>query len=186
MDRNGGRKALRYSRKKRASHAWASPECKWFSSIQNLQKKNDYYTRRLKWGQKHSKKQVRNCVRVLLYVMQCGGRIYFEWPRSSRGWFIGPLRLLRRKALAMQQPLYDVDVRACAYGMRSKCGRHYLTKKWRILTNDPAFDEAVGRTCPGGHDHVVVQGADTRHSAFYPAAMASEIARHFAKQARSF
>ena len=161
--------------------AWASPECRYFSPLQNLQKKTQRYMRRLKRNRRKSKRQVRNCVLVLVAVMAKGGRIYFEWPQRSQGWGIGPLRMLRKLAKRMGQELRSVTIHGCAYGMKNEDRTKYLKKSWRILTNDAKFEARIGRTCPRNHKHAVVQGRETRQSAFYPRPMCKAIANHWAQ-----
>ena len=161
--------------------AWASPECKYFSPMQNLQKKTARYMRRLNRNRRKSKRQVRNCVLVLVAVMAKGGIIYFEWPQRSQGWTIGPIRMLWKLAKRLGQELRSVTINGCAYGMKNADRTRYLKKSWRILTNDVKFGARVGRTCPGNHQHAVVQGRETRRSAFYPRPMCKAIANHWLK-----
>ena len=169
---------------KGACRVWASPECKWFSRLQNLVKKSDRRTAVLNRGRRQSKRDVRNCIAVLIDVMQHGGYGYFEWPTSSHGWNIGPLRQLRTAAAALGQPLHEVRFHGCAFGMRSTADRSsFVPKVWRVLTNDSTLHE-VARICPQNHSHVRIHNVETRATAFYPTAMARAIAKHIRGDAK--
>ena len=174
-----GRRAARLlAAAKGACRVWASPECKWFSRLQNLVKKSDRRTAVLNRGRRQSKRDVRNCIAVLIDVMQHGGYVYFEWPTSSHGWNIGPLRQLRTAAAALGHPLHEVRFHGCAFGMRSKADRsNFVPKVWRVLTNDSTLHE-VARICPQNHSRVRIHNVETRATAFYPKAMARAIAKH--------
>ena len=103
---------------------------------------------------------------------------YFEWPTSSHGWDIGPLRRLRTAAAALGHPLHEVRFHGCAFGMRSKADRsNFVPKVWRVLTNDSTLHE-VARICCRNHSHVRIHNVETRATAFYPKSMARAIAKH--------
>ena len=181
LSERDGQRARKFAKEVKAIVAWASPECKYFSKIQNLNmnQHGPAYCMRLRANRARSKVIVRNCVLVLLDTIRRGGRAYFEWPRTSQGWAIGPLHMFRRSAAALGSPLVFVDIAACAYGTRSvEDPSAYSPKVWRILTNDIEFGDAVGHRCPGGHRHVRLRGRETRPSAFYPRRMAQAVAQH--------
>ena len=50
--------------------------------------------------------------------------------------------------------MHRVLVHGCAYGLRSQASPgKFLRKAWAIETTDPAFQESVGKKCPGNHHH---------------------------------
>ena len=163
---------------------WCSPECKPWSAIQNLNNKIPGRAKRLQQMRKASICLVQNCVDILEAVVAQDGDIYFEWPRRCHGWRIRPLQHLRRYCEKVGKPTWSIPIDGCQYGLKSVDGKTYLQKPWTILTTDESF-KAIGKKCPGerpGHRHSLVQGKDTRRSAFYPKAMAEAIALHWRRR----
>lgn len=70
----------------------------------------------------------------------------------------------------------------CRYGLKSKNGKELLRKPISLLTNSLSFPENIEKTCPGDHDHRVIQGVETAHSAAYPTAFATAVLRTYEKK----
>ena len=77
--------------------------------------------------------------------------------------------------------MHRVLVHGCAYGLRSKVSPDkFVHKVLAIETTGLAFQESVGKKCPGNHSHQIIMGRGTTHSACYPPRMAQAIAQHLA------
>ena len=110
---------------------------------------------------------------------------YFEWPANCHGWQVLELKAFRAHCAALGRPVHRVLVHGCAYGLRSQASPgKFLRKAWAIETTDAAFQESVGKKCPGNHDHAPIVGSDRDRWAamrpYYPPRMARAIARHWA------
>ena len=102
-----------------------------------------------------------------------------EWPARCRYWTEpAVLALLRLPALAW----LDFRVRACAFGQLIEHGPRagaFSTKQWRLVSTIPGLDSALGKPCPGGHEHGRTEGAQTKASGRYPPLMAQAFHRSF-------
>ena len=59
--------------------------------------------------------------------------------------------------------------------MRSRDGQESLKKSVSLLTNSEPFAVGISKQCSGDHEHRVVQGVETAHSAAYPTALATAV-----------
>jgi len=65
----------------------------------------------------------------------------------------------------------------CAFGLKSLDGSNYLCKPMRLLVTHQAFAQLLARLCPGCHNHVRIEGAETAHFAAYPSNFGRAVVR---------
>lgn len=150
--------------------------------MQNLNQRTVKQVRRLTRKRKASRRLVKNCVELLLWVAAKGGHIYYEWPKSCQGWQIQELQQLKQGLKDRGHKVLFFDIDGCAYGLKDSMGENFLRKRWQILTTDPDF-KRCSRHCPQDHLHTLIQGKETSRSAFYPRPMCQAIANHWAATA---
>ena len=169
-------------RKKRPLKAWLSVPCTAWSAAQNGNKKSKKQRRMLQRKRAESRSLLKKALAILGEIVKDPtADVYFEWPAKCHGWQVLELKAFRKHCAALERPLHRVLVHGCAYGLRSqRWPGKFLRRAWAIETTDAAFQESVGKKCPGNHDHAIIMGADTPYSAYYPPRMARAIARHWA------
>ena len=172
-------------RKKRPLKAWLSVPCTAWSCAQNGNKKRKKQRRQLKRKRAESRSLLKKALAILGEIVNDPtADAYFEWPANCHGWQVPELKAFRAHCAALGRPVHRVLVHGCAYGLRSQASPgKFLRKAWAIETTDPAFQESVGKKCPGNHHHQIIMGKDTAYSAYYPPRMARAIARHWARSA---
>ena len=99
-----------------------------------------------------------------------GGFVVIENPRTSDIW-----RTNQFQELIVDHRMLFAQVDLCAYGMRSRDGQEPLKKSVSLLTNSEPFAVDLSKQCSGDHEHRVVQGVETAHSAVYPTALATAV-----------
>ena len=166
-------KAAKWCDRHRPRFAWFSPPCTAWSPLQNFNQKNRLQRSHLNSCRVDSRQLIRGGLHILFLVAKRGGHVYFEWPLRASGWKLPEIARFKGQLAAIR-----------------KSGRYFLLKPWRILTSDPLFQTAFGRRCPFAgkngpeHIHKWIGGLDTTPGAFYPEAMALQIAKHWRKQKR--
>ena len=172
-------------RKKRPLKAWLSVPCTAWSCAQNGNKKTKKQRGKLERKRAESRSLLKKALAILGEIVKDPtADAYFEWPANCHGWQVPELKAFRAHCTALGRPVHRVLVHGCAYGLRSQASPgKFLRKSWAIETTDPAFQESVGKKCPGNHHHQIIMGNDTAYSAYYPPRMARAIARHWARSA---
>jgi hypothetical protein len=107
---------------------------------------------------------------------ELGGLIGVENPRNSDLW--------RTEILQdhLEGGMVFAKADLCRFGLKSKNGKELLRKPISLLTNSLSFPEDIEKTCAGDHDHRVIQGVETAHSAAYPTAFATAVLRTYDKK----
>eukprot|EP00435_Cladocopium_sp_Y103_P068690 s358_g32.t1 len=138
---------------------WIAPPCREYCAFSRLNHtKQERRRRRLK------EKVFLELIDKVMVLQLAGGRdVVIENPLSSDLW---REPLLERWAQDPRVQLFRTDL--CQHGMLSLDGQQPLRKPIRLMTTHPAFEEEMGKRCSGDHEHRVVQGQETAHSAHYP------------------
>ena len=61
--------------------------------------------------------------------------------------------------------------------MRSRDGKDLLRKPLKLLASNPIYEKVLAVKCEDQHEHKVVQGQETSHSAGYPIDFAKAVMR---------
>ena len=117
---------------------------------------------------------------VMKYVIDAGGYVAIEWPRSCAYW-LEP---------EVQQFLWDSGLKSafldgCMFGLVSQFGASKGTpirKPWRIDTNSPVVLQHLARPCDGSHAHAQCGGSNTKASESYTDELVACIHDAFAVQ----
>ena len=110
--------------------------------------------------------------RLIVLQLSLGGDIVVENPLSSDIWREAPLA---RWCSDQTMSFFRTDL--CHFGLRSVDGTERLKKPIKLLASNPIYEEWLGQLCSQDHDHKVIQGAETRHSAEYPTAFAEAVVK---------
>ena len=111
------------------------------------------------------------CLFLAWFASLCDCPVLCEQPRLSKmAWLSIWLFLIREKGFA------EAIVASCQFGSIHR-------KEFRLLGWGIDM-QALETRCPGGHDHVRIEGKWTKDSAVYVPALAEHLARAFAKALR--
>eukprot|EP00974_Lingulodinium_polyedra_P097757 9476885-Lingulodinium_polyedra.AAC.1 len=92
--------------------------------------------------------------RLVRRVLPLKVRVAIEWPRHCDGWKLPELAALRQ----LLPRTRDFD--GCACGLKSRLAGKPVFKPWRVVSNHPGLDSALGRRCSRRHEHAPRLGAD--------------------------
>ena len=94
-------------------------------------------------------------VRMALKQLSRGKDYIFESSQGCHAWKRESVERLRRASWHQQ-----VDVPACAVGLKDKSSGHLFGKKWRFMTSKPSVAAVLERLkCSGDHVHQAVEGS---------------------------
>ena len=89
----------------------------------------DDYRQQLKKDRAKSLKMLKSFIRVAERILELGGHVSFEWPKSCRRWIIPELLEFITK-----HDLYSCVVDGCYLGMTNDKDEPIL-KRWRFVTS---------------------------------------------------
>ena len=143
---------------------WASIPCGPWSPWQNCRRRSPKGDEKLRLKKEASERILKNFVKVADSVIEQGGHIAFEWPKSSAGW-TNPV-LLR---FIKKHNLYEAITDGCALGLVGSNGRPLL-KRWRVVTTSWRLAQNLSaHRCQ--HDaafrHGEIRGKDAKRAALY-------------------
>ena len=145
-------------------------ECKSWSAWSRLNAaKHPDYLQGLEEEREQSRKLLMQFIRVAAIVIHAGGEVSFEWPRHAAGWSL-PEMIAFIDQFGLLEALFD----GCRFGLVSHRGWP-MRKPWKIVTTSRRLAGHLSQfRCVHGKEfkHDVVEGQDSRRSAFYPEAMA--------------
>ena len=145
-------------------------ECKSWSAWTRLNAaKHPEYLVKLEQEREQSRKLLMQFIRVAAVVLHFGGEVSFEWPRHAVGWSL-PEVVAFIDQFGLREALFD----GCRFGLLSHRGIP-MRKPWKIITSSKRMALHLSQfRCMRGRDfkHDVVEGQDSRRSAFYPEVMA--------------
>jgi len=124
------------------------------------------YVRSLEARREESRTMLKNFIETAALVINLGGEVSFEWPKSCLGWLLPELI-----QFITEYKLFVVDVDGCALGMVNKNAEPIL-KRWRCVTTSARMAEALATyRCahPAGFRHAEIDGSLTPATASYPA-----------------
>ena len=166
---------LRELREHRPGLLWVAPACTLWCAFSRLNF-SPQVLRRLRRKERELLRFIKEVVKLQISL---GGIVVIENPRTSDIW-----RTNIFQELIVDLGLKFAHVDLCAYGMKSVDGQDLLKKSVSLLTNSETFAENIEKRCAGDHEHRVVQGKETSHSAAYPTALATAVF-HAYNKARS-
>ena len=150
-------------------------ECKSWSAWSRLNAaKHPDYLQRLEEEREQSRKLLLKFIRVAAIVIHAGGEVSFKWPRHAAGWGL-PDMIAFIDQFGLLEALFD----GCRFGLVSHRGWP-MRKPWKIVTTSRRLAGHLGQfRCLHGKEFKrdVVEGQDSRRSAFYPEAMARALGR---------
>ena len=147
---------------------WLAPPCTRWCAWSRLN-----YDKQARRRQRDKDRELLKVVdEVFLRQRLHGGHVIMENPKTSDMWDTP-----RVKKWWDDDNTYVFDVEMCAYGMKTLDGSGTLRKGMRFLCTHPKFVEVLGKKCPGGHEHVRVEGKQTAHSGTYPVDFARKVVR---------
>ena len=150
---------------------WLAPPCTLWGNFSRL----NYGPQELRRLRKREIDLVRFCNEVMQLQTSLGkGQFVLENPRGSDMWRTPELQSW---ISGQRASLAKADL--CSYGMQSVDGEHLLRKPVSLLCSNEQFAEQISRLCPGDHEHLPIQGANTAHSGIYPTAFASAVVKAF-------
>jgi len=95
--------------------------------------------------------------RIARAVVDAGGVVAIEWPRSCSYW-----RWPRVKALNKELGLLEANFDGCAFGLKTASGM-LIKKPWRVMCNmSSLIGRLDGKKCLGDHDHAPCAGDNTK------------------------
>jgi hypothetical protein len=145
--------------------------CRWQQMA--IHRYGEKYQQRLEIRRSASLKLLRNYFRVAERALANGGRIAFEWPKSSEGWLQTELL-----DFVHRNQLYEATFAGCNFGLHNDEG-HPIQKDWRVVTSDFRLANNLNQhKCSHGtgFEHAHTEGKYTSRTAFYPPAMCECIA----------
>ena len=175
ITREGIRAVLRVIDEELPENVWIATECSAFSPIQNMSQRNAEQEQRLRDKQKQDRVQHIGGIFVWAYmpiardVRFTGSGPDVAAPGAVIDWW----RRVGQTSTAM--------VSCCQVNMRSSKDNQLLGKESRIESTSASFAHHIHLPCPGEHckkNHGVLEGKDTRRTAFYSAEFARRIVHH--------
>ena len=156
-----------------------APECRHWSQLTRVNfigEERQALLRQLRNAEEPMIRLVDRCMREQL---ACGRHGIVENPASSQIWEHPIMAKLR------QHPsVYEVVYDACAFNARDSTGKFFIRKRTRLLVTHPIIAQRLAKRCDGLHDHLPLEGAETRKAAEYPQEFA-ECVRKAVKEAVS-
>ena len=168
------REVLDDIRRFRPGLVWMAPPCTLWCGFSKL----NYSPQELRRRRRHEMELVRFAGQVMELQHQLGGIFVVENPRNSDLWRTDVIQDL---AFSPQMSAKFAKADLCQYGMKSHDGMELLRKPVSLFTNSSAFSDSIEVTCDRTHEHRVIQGAETSHSATYPTAFATAVFRAYVK-----
>ena len=142
--------------------------CKWHQVNGHLYGKE--YWQWLLGERMKSKRQVQEFIKVANLVLDCGGHVYFEWPKGCKGHELEVLR-----AWVKERGLGCVEVHGCELGVVDKNNDRIHKPWWIYSSNQDFIDSLWDYKCKGDHEHVQCAGCRTTGTGFYPPYMAQKL-----------
>eukprot|EP00438_Fugacium_kawagutii_P020699 Skav229155 [mRNA] locus=scaffold2275:264912:272030:- [translate_table: standard] len=95
------------------------------------------------------------CVELALKRLRRGKHYVFEAGQGCHTWKLPCMERLRQASMHDQ-----VDVPACAVGLKDRSSGLLFGKKWRFVTSNPTIALVLSRfKCDGKHEHQTVEGS---------------------------
>ena len=153
---------------------WGSLPCDPWSRWQsvNIAKYGKPFAKKLKKKRDMSRVLLKHFIEVSEIVLEQGGHIAFEWPKSAEGWVLPEL-----VAFLKRHNLYVAECHGCFFGLKSSKGKP-MFKPWHVATSSFHLASSLNK-CRCQHEHGFkhdhAKGKETPKTAFYPEAMSRYI-----------
>ena len=152
--------------KEKPQLVWFAPPCTDWCGFSRLNHTKQELRRR-RQKQKIFLKMINE---VLIQQMAEGRDVVIENPLTSDLWrdpLIAPW------CEDVHMSFFRTDL--CQFGMRSKDGEQMIRKPIKLLATNSVYEEVLKRRCDDHHEHRVIQGQETSHSAEYPEKFAEAV-----------
>lgn len=157
---------------------WMAPPCTEWCGFSRL----NFSKQELRRRRQKQKVFLRVMNEVLIKQLAAGRDVVIENPMTSDIWG-DPL--LAPWCSDPNMCFFRTDL--CQFGMKSVDGQSPLRKPIKLLSTNPVYEEKLKSRCGDEHNHKVIQGKETGHSAEYPLefARAVEAASKIAAQRKA-
>ena len=156
-----------------------SPECRMFSALQNLNKKNLGMKSELIM---QAKAHIRFVVQLYRIQMESGRLFLHEHPCGATSWQLAEIQDIMKKD-GVVTTLAD----QCMYGLKTwSTNRKILDtpaqKKTRFMTNSEDIAEELKRKCDRSHAHQALMDGRAKGAAIYPRGLCEAVCRGVKKE----
>lgn len=155
-------------KEKKPRLVWCAPPCTEYCAFSRL----NYTKQERRRRRKREKVFLEFIDRVIVLQLAEGRDVVVENPMTSDMW---KEPLMARWCSDRNMSFFRTDL--CHFWLLSTDGAEKLRKPIKLLASNPVYQEHLGQLCDGDHDHRVIQGKETKHSAEYPEGFAKAVVR---------
>ncbi len=148
--------------KERPHEMWFSLPCRYWSSIQNLNRGRPVTWEKIRKGRQKERKMIRNVLNIIKCGMAMDSTIVWEWPAYCQGWNDHSMNPLR-KVLD-----HEVRIDGCRVNLRDPTTGALVWKPWKLWTNDKAIVQRFKKLrCCHPEKHPILD-AGIAWTSYYP------------------
>lgn len=158
---------------------WVALPCTKWSPWQRLN-----YAQRRQQLRRHRTKQrklVRFAADCAWRQLELGNEVIFEHPKASDMWVEPLLQQFTEPELG----IYWGQVDMCQYNLRAVSDGGVLKKPTTLMCSDFRMVQELAKTCPGGHEHTMTAGQNTRPAGIYTKEFCNAVVKAFKESSRS-
>ncbi|CAK8989535.1 Dynein heavy chain [Durusdinium trenchii] len=146
---------LQDQKEEKPKRIWWSLKCTPWTSIQNLNQRNEHQIEALRKKRQKARRGVRIALATLQQMITADPEIkfYWEWPKGAyEGWRLPEMQAFEKEMAKLNVRLYWTEIHGCMFGMTAPDGE-CIKKEWYVMSNDYDFDYHCNVLCDHSHTH---------------------------------
>ena len=180
---------LQDQKEEKPKRIWWSLKCTPWTSIQNLNQRNEHQIEALRKKRQKARRGVRIALATLQQMITADPEIkfYWEWPKGAyEGWRLPEMQAFEKEMAKLNVRLYWTEIHGCMFGMTAPDGE-CIKKEWYVMSNDYDFDYHCNVLCDHSHTHreggmIGMGSAAVEATGYYPPEFAYMVARRWKSQ----